>query len=55
MNALDEEFDNLIRAAAIFVKRLGVNPENEYERFHRPRKPPRRIDDNPVTASHLTF
>ena len=55
MNASDEEFDNLIQAAAIFVKRLGVNPENEYERFHRPRKPPRKIDDNPATASHLTF
>ena len=55
MNASDEEFDNLIQAAAIFVKRLGVNPENEYERFHRPRKPPRKIDDNPATASRLTF
>ena len=34
---------------------MGVDPEREYERFHRPIRPPRRIDDNPETASHLTF
>ena len=55
MYSSDDEFDNLIQAAVILAKRMGVDPEREYERFHRPIRPPRRIDDNPETASHLTF
>ena len=55
MNASDEKLEILVQAAAILVKRFGIDPENEYERFHRPRKSSRRIDDNPATASHLTF
>ena len=52
MYSSDDEFDNLIQAAVILAKRMGVDPEREYEKFHRPIRPPRRIDDNPETASH---
>ena len=55
MYSSDDEFDNLIQAAVILAKRMGVDPEREYERFHRPIRPPRRIEDNQETASHLTF
>ena len=44
MYSSDDEFDNLIQAAVILAKRMGVDPEREYERFHRPIRPPKRIE-----------
>ena len=42
-----------IKAAELFAKKLGTHVESDFRRFHHPRKPPRRIDDNPNTTANL--
>ncbi|CAB3993563.1 zinc finger MYM-type 1-like [Paramuricea clavata] len=42
-----------IQAAASFAEKLGVDVGTDFLRYHRQRKPSRRIDDNPSTTANL--
>jgi hypothetical protein len=42
-----------IQAAASFAVKLGVDVDSDFLRYHRQRKPSRRIDDNPNTTANL--
>ena len=53
---LRNDEDNLnkqIDAAIIFAGRLGIDAVEEYQRHHRPRRQPRRIDEQPETVARL--
>ncbi|KAJ8019083.1 Zinc finger MYM-type protein 1 [Holothuria leucospilota] len=50
-----EEVDAQIEAACSFAEKLGIDPKHDFERLHRVRRPSRRIDDHPDTASGLTL
>ena len=53
---LGNDEDNLnkqIDAAIIFGGRLGIDAVEEYQRHHRPRRQPRRIDEQPETVARL--
>jgi hypothetical protein len=39
-----------IQAAVVFAERLGVDVQSDFQRHHRHRKPPGRIDENPSTV-----
>ena len=43
-----------IKAAELFAKKLGTDVESDFRQYHHPRKPPRRIDDNPNTTANLS-
>ncbi|KAJ8050308.1 hypothetical protein HOLleu_03461 [Holothuria leucospilota] len=43
------------RPSAPFAEKLGIDPKHDFERLHRVRRPSRRIDDHPDTASGLTL
>jgi hypothetical protein len=44
-----------IQAAVIFAERLGVDAQTDFQRHHRRRKPPARIDENPSNAVSLNL
>jgi hypothetical protein len=44
-----------IQAAVVFAERLGVDVQSDFQRHHRHRKPPGRIDENPSTAVSLNL
>lgn len=50
-----EAIDNQIHAAIAYTVKLGGEPEAEFNRKHRVRRPPRRIDDNPDSQVELTM
>ena len=40
-------------AAIVFSGRIGIHAVVEYQRHHRPRRQPRRIDEQPETEARL--
>ncbi|CAB3981323.1 zinc finger MYM-type 1-like [Paramuricea clavata] len=59
VNNLQNVNDNIdgmnkeIQAAASFAEKHGVDVGSDFLRYHRQRKPSRRIDDNPNTTANL--
>jgi hypothetical protein len=49
INGMNKE----IQVAASFAEKLGVDVDSDFLRYHRQRKPSRRIDDNPNTTANL--
>ena len=47
------EINNEIAAAVAVTANYGTEPIVDFARLHRIRRPPRRLDDNPETASAL--
>ena len=50
-----QDQENLIEAALQFSNKMSINGKEEYERLHRPRKPPKRLDSCPETAAVLSM
>ncbi|CAB3989752.1 zinc finger MYM-type 1-like [Paramuricea clavata] len=48
-----EGLKNQIQATKSVAEQHGIDPDDEYNRHHRQRKKPRRIDDHPETAANL--
>src|SRR5690349_1060461 len=46
--------NNLIITSEKLAKKYGIDPESEFNRKHRRRRPPRRLDDNPQTTYQFT-
>ena len=42
-----------IKSAELFAKKLGTDVESDFRRYHYPKKPPNRIDNNPNTTANL--
>ena len=51
MRADENEINDKIEAAIIVVRNLGTEPLTDFCRLHRLRRPSRRLDDNPSTAT----
>ena len=51
MRANDNEINNEIEAAVTVARSLGTDPEADFQRLHRVRRPSRHLDDNPTTAT----
>ena len=49
--AMDAELD----AIAEFGNKMGIDSIAQYQLHHRPRRPPRRIDDHPEASAQLLF
>ena len=47
--------DDRIDAGIAYAGTLGGDPEAEFNRKHRVRRPPRRIDDHPDSQARLTM
>ena len=47
------EINDEIAAALAVATNYGTEPIADFARLHRIRRPPRRLDDNPETASAL--
>ena len=54
INDDEKAMDDEIQAGIVFTKKLGGNPEAEFCRKHRVRRPP-RIDNNPNTQAELSI
>ena len=55
INDDEKAMDDEIQAGIVFAKKLVGNPEAEFSRKHRVRRPPRKIDDNPNTQAELSI
>ena len=55
INDDEKAMDDEIQAGIVFAKKLGGNPEAEFSRKHRVRRPPRRIDNNSNTKAELSI
>jgi len=55
MQEKDEEIDAQIRAACQFAEKLEIDPERDYQKLHRVRRPPRRVDDHPETTASISL
>ena len=44
-----------IESSIIFARRLGIDPEDDFNRHHRPRRAPRRVDEQAGTAAVLSL
>ena len=51
MPADDNEINNEIEAAV--ARNLGMEPDADFRRLHRLKRPSRRLDDNPATATSM--
>ena len=47
----DKMIDNQIEASIIFARNIEINAEADFNRHHRPRKAPRRVDEQAETAT----
>jgi hypothetical protein len=45
------ELTSQITASMEYSKKLDIDAEAEFARYHRTRRPPRRLDDNPETTT----
>ena len=50
-DADEDAMDAQVEAACVFASRRGIDPQADFERHHRIRKPSRRLDDNPDTTA----
>ena len=55
MNEDEMSRNDLTEATVILSKTFSVKPFEEFNRFHRARRPPARIDDHPETAEDNLF
>ena len=55
INEDEKAMDDEIQAGILFAKKLGGNPEAEFSRKHRVRRPLRRIHDNPNSQAKLSI
>jgi hypothetical protein len=53
MPADDNEINNEIEAVVLVARNLGMEPDADFRRLHRLRRPSRRLDDNPATATSM--
>ena len=51
----ESEIDRQIEASVQFSNRYGTEPEEEFNRHHRPRKMPQRLEENPNSAASISF
>jgi hypothetical protein len=49
----DENLNKQIDESIIFSHRIGIDAIEEYQQHHRPRRQPRRIDEQPETEARL--
>ena len=47
----DKMTDDQIEASVIFARNIEINAEADFNRYHRPRKAPRRVDEQAETAT----
>jgi hypothetical protein len=50
----DDNLNNIIVVAEKMANKYGINPDDEFDRKHRKRRPPKKIDNNPQTAHHCS-
>ena len=55
IRADDSMMDNQIESSIIFARRPGIDPEVDFNRHHRPRRTPRRVDEQAGTAAVLSL
>ena len=53
MPADDNEINNEIEAVVLVARNLGMEPDADFRRLHRLKRPSRRLDDNPATATSM--
>ena len=51
----ESEIDRQIEASIQVSSRYGTEAEEEFNRYHRPRKVPRRQDEHPNSATSISF
>ena len=51
----DSGVNNEVQAACSFFKQFDVDPEYEFQKIHRKRVPPRRLDEALETVADLTM
>lgn len=55
IRADDNMMDNQIESSIIFARRLGIDPKDDFNRHHRPRRAPKRVDEQAGTAAVLSL
>ncbi len=51
----DKMMDDQIEASVIFASNIEIDAEADFNRHHRPRKAPRRVDEHASRYSHCVF
>ena len=51
MRANNNEINDEIKVAVTVTRSLGTDPEADFQRLHRVRRPSQRLDDNPTSAT----
>ncbi len=49
----DNEINNEIEAAVLGARNFGMEPDADFRRLHRLRRPSCHLDDNPATATSM--
>lgn len=55
IRADDKMMDDQIESSLIFARSLGIDPENDFNRHHRPRRAPRRLDEQAETVAVVSL
>ena len=55
IRADDKMMDDQVESSIIFARSLGIDPENDFNRHHRPRRAPRRLDEQAETAAVVSL
>ena len=50
----DDNLNNMIVVAEKMARKYGIDPDDEFNRKHRKRRPPKKVDNNPQTAHHFS-
>ena len=51
----DKMIDDQIEASVIFARNIEIDTEADFNRHHRPRKAPRRVDEQAETATMFSL
>ena len=51
----DKMIDDQVEASVIFARNIEIDAEADFNRHHRPRKAPRRVDEQAETATETSF
>ncbi|XP_028394445.1 uncharacterized protein LOC114518638 [Dendronephthya gigantea] len=51
----DKAMGNQIEASTTFARSIGIDPEIDFHHHHRPRRVPRRLDEQPESAAALSL
>ncbi|CAF4705145.1 unnamed protein product, partial [Rotaria sp. Silwood2] len=46
--------NNIITVSDELAKKYGIDPDEEFHRKHRKRRPPKKLDDNPQTTYNFS-